>query len=65
VNGQGVPRDFGAAARYFERSSDKGHPPAQYLYGVCLETGRGVPRDVAAAARYFRLSADQDHVPAQ
>ena len=44
--------------------AESGHPGAQYLVGVMLETGKGVSRDVYKAVTWYRKAAEQDHLEA-
>ena len=57
--GEGRPRNFAAAARWYERAARAGNPIAQLNYAEMLETGRGVPRNRAAALIWYGRAAAQ------
>ena len=50
-----------AARQWAEKAAEKGHAPAQYYLGICLEEGRMGPRDLKAAKAMYQKAADQDH----
>ena len=64
-NGEGVPKDLAAAARWFRKAADQGNDYAQAELGYRYYNGEGVPKDLAAAARWFRKAADQGNDIAQ
>jgi TPR repeat protein len=57
--GEGVSKDFKAAAQYLKLAADQGNAAAQNNYGKCLSNGEGVGIDFQGAAHYFELAADQ------
>jgi TPR repeat protein len=58
-DGDGVPRDYANAARYFKMAADRGNVEGMINYGLCLENGQGVPeQDMAEAAKYYRRAMD-------
>ncbi|HEX3862137.1 MAG TPA: tetratricopeptide repeat protein [Stellaceae bacterium] len=65
AKGDGVARDYAAAARWFKAAAEQGVVRAQYDLGVLFERGRGVPLDYAQAAGWYRKAADQNHPLAQ
>lgn len=61
AKGDGVGRDYAAAAKWFRAAADKGMARAQYDLGVLYERGRGVPLDTAQATGWYRKAAEQSH----
>lgn len=59
--GEGAPKDFTEAKRWFKKSSDKGHRRARYNLGCIFANGQGVPRDFTRANDFFGKAADQNH----
>jgi localization factor PodJL len=56
--GRGLPKDQGAAARWFERAASLGLAPAQYRLASMLEKGIGVAPDRAAAKGWYLKAAE-------
>lgn len=52
--GDGVPQDYGEAAKWFRRSAEQGNAKAQYSLGLCHEFGLGVPQSYGEAAKWYR-----------
>ena len=65
ANGYGVTKDLRAAAEYYRKSAEKGHPKGQYNWATTLKDGAAVARDERTAAEWFRRSADQGNAGAQ
>lgn len=65
AQGQGVPRDYAEAAKWYRRAAEQGNADAQTALGELCEAGQGVARDPGAAAKWYRLAADQGHTRAQ
>jgi hypothetical protein len=63
--GRGVPRDYVAAAKYYERAADLGYPPALNALGRLYENGEGVARDAKRAIALYELAATRGHPDAQ
>jgi hypothetical protein len=63
--GQGVPRDYAEAAKWFRLAADQGDVDAQFYLGVMYSEGQGLPQDYAEGAKWFRLAADQGDAQAQ
>lgn len=59
INEQGIaqPRDFAAAARYFEKAAERGVVPAQTRYALYLLQGKGVKRRPDRAETWLRRAA--------
>ena len=53
-NGDGVPRDYTEAVRWFRKAAEQGNAGAQHNLGVCYAKGHGVPQDYTEAARWWR-----------
>ncbi len=51
LHGRGVGRDFAAAAAWFTKAAEAGHPRAQESIGGLHAVGLGVPQDIGTA--YF------------
>lgn len=62
--GQGVPRDYAQAARWFTKAAERGNPRAQLNLAVLHDRGQGVPRDVAKARQWAEKAAAQGHANA-
>ncbi|WP_313621434.1 tetratricopeptide repeat protein [Achromobacter sp.] len=60
-NGEHAPRDYAAAARWYQRAASEGFAPAQTYLGELTATGRGVPRNFDAAEHLFRDAAEAGH----
>lgn len=65
VNGDGVKRDYQAAANYYRLAAEQGHAGAQIALGELYEAGRGVPQDNAEAAKWYRQAAEQGSAAGQ
>ncbi len=65
TNGQGVPRDYAEALKWYQRAAEKGFAPAQFNLGLAHELGRGVPADEPQAFRHYLLAAEQGFPAAQ
>lgn len=65
--GRGVPKDFGAAARWYRRAAEQGNPMAQHNLATMYEQGQGVSPEysLAAAIAWYRRAADQGYAPSQ
>ena len=57
--GLGTEEDFGKAAEWFQRASDKNHKYAQYSLAMLYRQGKGVPQDDREAHRLFQCSHKQ------
>ena len=66
TTGEGVEKDPAAAARWFSRAAEGGHPSAQFNLGMMYSSGEGVGgRDAGMAASWILRAAAQGHVKAQ
>jgi predicted aspartyl protease len=64
-NGDGVPKDAEAAARWYLKAAEQGYADAQYSLGWMYDAGEGVPKNAALAAQWYRRAADQGNADAQ
>jgi len=55
--GQGVPRDYKAAVKWYTLAAEQGDAMAQLNLGVNYVTGKGVPQDYVRAHLWWSLSA--------
>ena len=65
MDGDGVPRDYDEAVRWFRRAADQGHAGGQNGLGWAHSYGKGVSQDYKKAAKLYRLAADQGFAKAQ
>ena len=63
--GQGVPKDYAQAVKWFRKAADQGMPESQYMMGVIYDRGEGLPQDFAEAVAWYRKSGEQGYVAAQ
>ena len=64
-HGQGVPKDYVQAVKWYRLAADQGDARAQFNLGAMYDVGEGVPKDDAQAVKWFRLAADQANAWAQ
>jgi TPR repeat protein/3-methyladenine DNA glycosylase Tag len=64
-HGQGVPRDYREAARWYRLAAEQGDADAQRTLGGMCRRGQGVPVDYGEAVRWYRLAAEQGSASAQ
>jgi len=60
-----VPKDFKAAAEFFEKAAVVGHKNAQFNLGTMYYTGKGVDKDLSKAISWFKKAAQQGHTQAE
>jgi hypothetical protein len=63
--GQGVPKDYAEAVKWYRKASEKGDQRAQRYLGRCYDLGQGVPQDYTEAAKWFRKAAEQGDAEGQ
>ena len=63
--GDGVPKDYAEAVKWYHKAAEQGHAIAQYNLGVMYAIGEGVPQDDAEAAKWYRKAAEQGRARAQ
>src|SRR3974390_141082 len=60
--GQGAPRNYPEALKWYRLAADQGYAKAQNMLGGMYGEGKGVPKDYALAYMWYNLSAAQgDH----
>ncbi len=60
-SGDGVPKDTGAALRWFHHAAMRGHGKAKTRLGIACFTGEGgVPKDLVEAMKWFSLAQGAD-----
>ena len=57
--GQGVPKDYKTAVKWYRLAAEQGHARAQNGLGWSYQQGEGVTQDYKTAAKWFRLAAAQ------
>ena len=63
--GQYVEKDGKAAAEWYRKASEQGHPDAQFQLAFMLYEGVNVSLDREAAYQWASLAADRLHAPSQ
>lgn len=58
--GDGVPRSYEEALRYFKKAAQNGHPQAAINVGYMYYNGIGATKDYNAAFGYYSIAANQD-----
>ena len=58
-NGQGVPKDYAEAVKWFRKAAEQNYPDAQNNLGFCYANGVGVPKDYVEAYKWMLLTAAQ------
>src|SRR4051812_40998610 len=53
--GQGIPKQYHQAVRWYAVAASQGDPEAAYYLGRIYQDGRGVPKDYARARRWYRV----------
>ncbi len=64
-DGDGLPKDFKEAAKWFREAASQGIALAQFELGEALSAGRGVAADPKEAAQWHRKAAEQGEVRSQ
>ncbi len=57
--GQGAPRDYKEAVKWYRKAAEQGHAKAQYNLGVKYRAGEGVSQDYKESFKWFRKAAEQ------
>jgi len=65
LNGQGVPKDYAKAIKWYRKAADQKSAYAQGSLGWMYQNGLGVQKDDAEAVRWYRMAADQGNAAAQ
>src|SRR5438067_907840 len=64
-NGEGVPKDFSEAVKWYRKAAEQGLAEAQGNLGRCYFLGQGVAKNYAEAVKWFRKAAEQNYAAAQ
>ena len=59
--GQGTPRSYTEAAKWYRLAADQGHAEAQFYLGAMYGSSRGVDRSFKAAVWWYSKSAAQGY----
>jgi hypothetical protein len=65
ASGEGVPKDYTQALKWYRQAADQGHVVAQHSLGTMYALGQGVPQDFTQAVYWYRKAADQGDAGAQ
>ena len=63
--GEGIPKDYKEALKWFKLSAGQENPDAQYNLGVMYDEGVGIPKDLVLAYKWFNLASAQGHETAR
>lgn len=63
--GDGVPKDYTEAAKWYREAADQGHAISQYMLGIMHDQGDGMLPDYIEAVAWYRKAAENGHIPAQ
>ena len=58
-SGQGVPQDYGEAAKWYRLAAEQGNATAQSNLGSMYYSGQGVPQDYVQAYMWVNLAASR------
>ena len=64
-DGQGVPKNYKTAVKWFRLAAKQGHADAQTSLGVMYQDGKGVPKNDKTAVKWYKLAAEQGDADAQ
>jgi general secretion pathway protein A len=65
AKGNGVPRNYAEAFKWYHAAAEQGLAEAQYHLGGMFDLGEGVPRDYTEALKWYRAAAEQGLAVAQ
>jgi TPR repeat protein len=65
AEGQGVPRDYKQAARWYGQAASNGNVEAEAMFGELCQAGQGVHHDITNALKWFTKAAQQGSTTAQ
>ena len=64
-NGQGLPRDYKEAVKWYRLAAEQGHSESQYMLGMAYRKGEGVLQSHKEATKWLLKSAEQKNLKAQ
>lgn len=64
AEGKGTDQNFKDAAKWYQRSADRGFAQAQYRLGTLYERGLGVKADEARAKEWYQRAAERGNIKA-
>jgi hypothetical protein len=66
LKGDGVPKDYAQAVRWFRKAAEWGHPEVLYIISKIYMVSRpGVPEDHVETLKWAILAADRGHKEAK
>jgi TPR repeat protein len=65
AQGEGVPRDYKQAARWYGQAASNGNSEAEAMLGELYQAGQGVPHDMTNALKWFTKAAEAGSTAAQ
>ena len=65
AQGEGTPRDYVEAAKWYRQAAEQGHQLAQYNLGYMYEKGQGVLADEVQALMWYNLASIQGDAKAK
>jgi TPR repeat protein len=65
ADGQGLPRDYKQAARWFGQAASNGNSEAEAMLGELCQAGQGVPHNLTNAVKWFTKAAQEGSTTAQ
>ncbi|MEK7764447.1 MAG: tetratricopeptide repeat protein, partial [Nitrospirota bacterium] len=63
-NGEGAPKDYQQALRWFRLAADQGEALAQTKIAIMYDDGQGVRRNIVQAYKWYSLAATNGDKPA-
>lgn len=63
-NGQGVEKDYKAAAKWYRMAAENGNAVAQNNLGTLYANGQGVAQNSNEAVKWYRMAAEQGYADA-
>ncbi len=62
-NGDGEPKNYAEAVKWYRKAAKRDHVAAQHNLGVCYASGHGVSTDYNEAVKWYREAAKQKFTP--
>ena len=63
--GEGTPKDYTEAAKWYRLAAEQGNATAQNNLGVMYDEGEALPQDDREAVKWYRKAAEQGNATAQ